>query len=316
MTAETSKIKAKLAALTSSFDDLEAQLEPLFSQTLPETIVGLEPIQQAKLQTVLPYLVYDLIFIYLKTKGIDPKTHPVVPELDRIRQYFEKISNAEKPPAKRTEIDKAAASRFIKHAITQAQSQWKKTAAEEASSDEASTSAPKTVRAQLKVTSKMLQRAAYEKQVKEQDAMESEEEGLEVFGGDGAAEGGEAEERDGHGKMEVDSAGRKEEKDKGKEVAQPIESLQSRNKRRRPVVDPFTGYGDVTTSSSYSTSKKPKSSSNSPQPQPSSDIPQETSTPASTSPIIQGTPTNPAPQNSKLAKKAKSKTKKSKPSTK
>ena len=62
MTSETSKLKAKLAALTSSFDDLETLLEPLLSQTLPETLVGLEPIQQAKLQTVLPYLVYDLIF--------------------------------------------------------------------------------------------------------------------------------------------------------------------------------------------------------------------------------------------------------------
>jgi hypothetical protein len=61
-TAETNKVKAKLAALVSSFDDLEAQLEPLFAQTLPETLVGLEPLQQAKLQTVLPYLVYDLIF--------------------------------------------------------------------------------------------------------------------------------------------------------------------------------------------------------------------------------------------------------------
>lgn len=62
MTTETEKVKAKLSTLSSSLDELEAQLEPLFSQTLPETIVALETIQQAKLQTVLPYLVYDLIF--------------------------------------------------------------------------------------------------------------------------------------------------------------------------------------------------------------------------------------------------------------
>ena len=101
MTAETSKIKSKLAALSASFDDLEAHLEPLFSQPFPETIIALEPLQQAKLQTLIPYLVYDLIFssvsnntvqvlamlmilnatVYLKTRGIDPKTHPVIPEL-------------------------------------------------------------------------------------------------------------------------------------------------------------------------------------------------------------------------------------------
>jgi len=62
MTTQTERAKAKLATLSSSFDDLETTLEPLFAQTLPESILALEPIQQAKLQTVLPYLVYDLIF--------------------------------------------------------------------------------------------------------------------------------------------------------------------------------------------------------------------------------------------------------------
>lgn len=136
MTSQTEKAKAKLAILSSSLDDLEAHLEPLFAQTLPETVLGLEPIQQAKLQTVLPYLVYDLIFsayliltfrfllvltlwhvVYLKSRGIDPKTHSVVSELvrilvanaqlpcfhlkiyqDRVKQYFDKITAAENPP--------------------------------------------------------------------------------------------------------------------------------------------------------------------------------------------------------------------------
>lgn len=56
------EIPAKLAALNVSLDELEAKLEPLFSQTLPESVVGLEKIQQAKLQVLLPYVVYDLIF--------------------------------------------------------------------------------------------------------------------------------------------------------------------------------------------------------------------------------------------------------------
>lgn len=67
MTSQTEKAKAKLLTLSSSFDDLEDLLEPLFAQTLPETILGLEKIQQAKLQTVLPYLVYDLVFSVLKS---------------------------------------------------------------------------------------------------------------------------------------------------------------------------------------------------------------------------------------------------------
>lgn len=62
MAANTQKVSAKITALESSLDELEAQLEPLFAQTLPETLAGLEKIQQAKLQVALPYLVYDLVF--------------------------------------------------------------------------------------------------------------------------------------------------------------------------------------------------------------------------------------------------------------
>jgi exosome complex protein LRP1 len=99
MDTETNRLKAKLSTLNESLDGIEAQLESLLAQTLPETIVGLETMQQAKLQVVLPYVVYDLVFsaysiiyhlpnsqnnlwsVYLKAKGIDPKSHPVVAEL-------------------------------------------------------------------------------------------------------------------------------------------------------------------------------------------------------------------------------------------
>ena len=97
MADSSAKIKARLSALNGSLDELEAQLEPLLAQSLPETLVGLDTLQQAKLQVAIPYLVYDLVFsasiclyhdlcswialVYLKTRGIDPKTHKVVQEL-------------------------------------------------------------------------------------------------------------------------------------------------------------------------------------------------------------------------------------------
>lgn len=102
MASDYGKLKSKLATLENSLDELEAQLEPLFAQTLPETLVGLDTIQQAKLQIAIPYLVNGLLFggchvsitrssiqgsehglVYLKSRGIDPKTHPVVAELVR-----------------------------------------------------------------------------------------------------------------------------------------------------------------------------------------------------------------------------------------
>jgi hypothetical protein len=62
MSTSTGKLKAKLSALNLSLDELEAELEPLLAQTLPETVVNLAPVQQAKLQVLLPYLVHGLIF--------------------------------------------------------------------------------------------------------------------------------------------------------------------------------------------------------------------------------------------------------------
>ena len=62
MATSTSKVSAKISALNISLDELEAKLEPLFAQTLPESVIGLEKIQQTKLQVAIPYLVYDLVF--------------------------------------------------------------------------------------------------------------------------------------------------------------------------------------------------------------------------------------------------------------
>lgn len=62
MSTDTSKYLSKLTVLTTSLDNLESELEPLLSQSLAESLVGLETIQQAKLQTLIPYLIYDLIF--------------------------------------------------------------------------------------------------------------------------------------------------------------------------------------------------------------------------------------------------------------
>ncbi|KAF8899218.1 Sas10/Utp3/C1D family-domain-containing protein [Infundibulicybe gibba] len=226
MASDTKKLLGKIATLNTSLDELDTLLEPLFSRTLPETTANLEPLQRAKLQTVLPYLIYDLVFTYLKSKGVDPRTHPVVPELDRVRRYFEKISKAENPPPKPGGIDKEAAGRFIKHAITQA----KNTTMPIHTVSESSTS---DVRVPTKVTAKMLERARYEKNLKERDAEESEEEELEVFGDGGDSDGG----------MDVDAQGPNvtDLKGKGRLLVSDTEPIESTSRKRRPTIDPFAG---------------------------------------------------------------------------
>jgi exosome complex protein LRP1 len=62
MSDDTLKIRRKISTLTRSLDDLETSLAALSSQSLPDLVIGLDTIQQAKLQVVIPYLVYDLVF--------------------------------------------------------------------------------------------------------------------------------------------------------------------------------------------------------------------------------------------------------------
>ena len=66
---------------------------------------------------VCSWLIYEA---YLRLNGVDAKEHPVFRELTRVKQYFEKIKAAEtggdnKAPS--AQLDKAAAKRFIKHAL-------------------------------------------------------------------------------------------------------------------------------------------------------------------------------------------------------
>jgi exosome complex protein LRP1 len=62
MSDDTRKVRKRLSTLTNSLDDLETRLASLLSQSLPELVLGLDTIQQAKLQVAIPYLVYDLVF--------------------------------------------------------------------------------------------------------------------------------------------------------------------------------------------------------------------------------------------------------------
>ncbi|KIJ66399.1 hypothetical protein HYDPIDRAFT_26750 [Hydnomerulius pinastri MD-312] len=258
MASDGSKIHSKLAKLNKSLDELESQLEPLLSQSLPETLLGLETIQQAKLQVVIPYVVYDLVFVYLKSRGIDPKTHPVVNELERIREYFDKIKNAEESDQKRKlGIDKAAAGRFIKHAIAQAKNIQ---LVDELSDSAAPVASSSSERVPVKVTSKMIERAEYEKNLK--DLRSEEEEDLEVFDEDAAADEEDA-------SVTEEPAARPPPLNKGKGRASDEEESSreyqtATSRRKRPRVDPFAGYEDVSSTPQGKEDHKKKSKTSAP----------------------------------------------------
>ena len=58
---DTNKLRARVATLDKLLDDFDGQLDDLLAQSLPETLLGLDTLQQAKLQVTIPYLVYDLV---------------------------------------------------------------------------------------------------------------------------------------------------------------------------------------------------------------------------------------------------------------
>lgn len=58
---DTDKLRVRVATLDKLLDDFDGQLDDLLVKSLPETLLGLDTLQQAKLQVTVPYLVYDLI---------------------------------------------------------------------------------------------------------------------------------------------------------------------------------------------------------------------------------------------------------------
>lgn len=279
MSMATSKLRNKLSKLHDSLDKLEGELEPLLAQPLAESLVVLDTIQQAKLQVVIPYVVYDLVFVYLKTRGIDPTTHPVVTELDRVRQYFEKIKKAEGSVEKKRKaaVDRQAAGRFIKHALAQAQTAEHEGEDEREQEQEqergpgiepepqdggqSSAAGSSTERVPIKMTSKMLARAEYEQSLRELD--DEEEDDLAVFDEDAGVD---AEVEEGYQPMEdVDGGLVEPAKDKGKQrmlvgVADESGANQvTTSRRKRPRIDPFTG--EDISPASVSTDDQEKSTS-------------------------------------------------------
>ena len=61
-TSKSQPALSKVKALSDSLDSLNGSLQQLYSRSLPETLLSLDNLQQAKVQVALPYCINDLIF--------------------------------------------------------------------------------------------------------------------------------------------------------------------------------------------------------------------------------------------------------------
>ncbi|KAH6561304.1 hypothetical protein BASA50_003585 [Batrachochytrium salamandrivorans] len=110
---ETAKAEKLLLQMTET----QQALSELLETPLEIQLRTLEPIDKARLLVTLSYTINSLAFVFLKLQGIQPKTHPVKKELDRIKTYFEKIETVSGGNRNTMQIDQAAAKRFLHHSL-------------------------------------------------------------------------------------------------------------------------------------------------------------------------------------------------------
>ncbi|KAI0883837.1 Sas10/Utp3/C1D family-domain-containing protein [Annulohypoxylon maeteangense] len=110
-------ISPQLDRLDDEIDNLEEALQPFLSN-ISDVANKLPLLDKAKLFVLVTYSIESMLFSSLRLNGVDAKEHAVFKELTRVRQYFDKIKNAENPPQKPERPDqtlnKEAAIRFIK----------------------------------------------------------------------------------------------------------------------------------------------------------------------------------------------------------
>lgn len=108
-----------LSALAGNIDDLEASLRPILTSSVAKASSKLPLLDKAKMHVLMSYTIESIIFSSLRLSNVDAKSHPVFTELARVRQYFDKLKEAEAGPSKRENmsLDKAAAGRIIRHAL-------------------------------------------------------------------------------------------------------------------------------------------------------------------------------------------------------
>jgi len=192
----------------------------LLAQPLPSTMANFDLMEKSKMNVLVAYAIEDLIWVYLKSRGIDSTSHPVSEDLGRIKSYFGKIKQTENPDKRTMAIDKAAAGRFIRAAIASAS----KGSAQPSSSSDVHQIGTHTRFAHI--------------------AKETEK----IVPGEEPGSDGDSSSSNEDNDIKVVEAAVQRTREKGKEretgVSQGNESAIS--KRRRPAMDPFAGYENDT----------------------------------------------------------------------
>eukprot|EP00746_Dinoflagellata_sp_MGD_P115887 gnl/MRDRNA2_/MRDRNA2_51860_c0_seq1.p1 gnl/MRDRNA2_/MRDRNA2_51860_c0~~gnl/MRDRNA2_/MRDRNA2_51860_c0_seq1.p1 ORF type:complete len:334 (+),score=110.70 gnl/MRDRNA2_/MRDRNA2_51860_c0_seq1:84-1085(+) len=123
MSLLASETQTKVAAVRSALKQVEDHLGPLLNRGPGEVQRALTSVENAELHVGLAFSIASLYFCHLHTQGIDPSSHPIKQELDRIQLYFKKLKGKveevrEKEEAERQlRIDQDVAKRIVQHYV-------------------------------------------------------------------------------------------------------------------------------------------------------------------------------------------------------
>ncbi|KAI8899263.1 hypothetical protein BC833DRAFT_564265 [Globomyces pollinis-pini] len=92
-------------------------LSKLFDSPIETHLTKLTQLGKSNLLVTLAFAINTLSFVLLKINAVNPKNHPVKQELDRCKEYYEKISKMSNNDKRKLTVDQGAAKRFISHAL-------------------------------------------------------------------------------------------------------------------------------------------------------------------------------------------------------
>ncbi|XP_019854421.1 PREDICTED: nuclear nucleic acid-binding protein C1D-like isoform X1 [Amphimedon queenslandica] len=100
-----------------SLAKLEKLLKPVLAEARPSHD-KLSHLENASLTLTLCYTINSLFWVYLTTQGINPKTHGIKHELERVQKYMNQANIInERLKGEVPRVDEGAAKRFVKNAL-------------------------------------------------------------------------------------------------------------------------------------------------------------------------------------------------------
>ncbi len=82
-----------------------------------DLLEGLGALQRAKVDVSSAFAINSLVWMLLKTRGVDPKDTDAKAEVDRVRAAIQRLKEVEVRAARPTRVDAEAAKRFVKSGL-------------------------------------------------------------------------------------------------------------------------------------------------------------------------------------------------------